>query len=94
MRLQFAAWDLEVESDRTPDVQSDQRELGRRTPGELRGDVTVHPPHEVRHRLSLPSGFGSENLCDESEGEQGTESEYQYETSPSISKVELCNSTS
>ena len=53
-----------MEPYRTSHVQSDQRQLGRRTADELRSHAETHPHHAVEHGLSLPRIVGHQVLPD------------------------------
>ncbi len=69
--LSLPAWNLEVESDRTPVVQRDQQELERKTPGQLRHDTQLHPYHEDIERTKSTGKTAKKSVQKWNQGIQG-----------------------
>src|SRR5262249_44775131 len=87
--LALSAGGEQVESDRPPDVQPDQRQLGRRAPGELRDGAELHP-HDA-----VPDGFPMSRLAGYQGLPQGAESQAEREgvgataAAPRVAPMEL-----
>src|SRR5207244_2245174 len=60
----LSAWGVEMEPDRTPHVQPDQRQLGWGAADQLRDHLEVYPHDAVADRLSLPGLSGPHRLPD------------------------------
>jgi hypothetical protein len=80
---------LEVEPDRTPDVQPHQPELGRRAVGELRSDVAVHPQDALDNRVPLQGPPGYHDLCPRHQNHRSRAGGHQAQATPGPPALEL-----
>src|SRR3954465_1586830 len=78
-----------MEPDRPPDVQPDQRQLGRGAPGELRDGPGLHPRDALVEGIPMPCPSGYDRLSHEVQSDAGSQGAGAAEAAPRAARVEL-----